>query len=150
MAELCLRVLGLMSLNHAGKEECIEEKVISRTYTYLHDGNDRELRLNTSLVLMSCSVHLEGKRQIIGECDAHGNPLIIIAVVRLLQSQQLPVVRNNLKVCLTNVAELPQGFADITRQLVEQIDILDEVFGARAVKPLHEFLPKLSDYDDAL
>ena len=35
-------------------------------------------------------------------------------------------------------------------QLVEKIEILDEVFGPRAVKPLHNFLPKLSDYDDQL
>ena len=27
---------------------------------------------------------------------------------------------------------------------------MDEVFGARAVKPLHNFLPKLSDYDEML
>lgn len=35
-------------------------------------------------------------------------------------------------------------------QLVEKIEILDEVFGPRAVKPLHNFLPKLIDYDDQL
>lgn len=60
------------------------------------------------------------------------------------------MIRNNLKVCLTNVAELPKGFQDITRQLIEKIAILDEVFGPRAVKPLHNFLPKLSDYDQML
>ena len=46
----------------------------------------------------------------------------------------------------TNVAELPRGFSDITMQLVEKIEILDEVFGPRAVKPLHNFLPKLYAY----
>lgn len=51
---------------------------------------------------------------------------------------------------LTNVAELPRGFSDITMQLVEKIEILDEVFGPKAVKPLHNFLPKLSDYDAEL
>ena len=59
-------------------------------------------------------------------------------------------MRNNLKVALTNVAELPRGFEVITQQLVENIKILDEVFGARAVKPLHNFLPKLSEYDEML
>jgi len=49
-----------------------------------------------------------------------------------------------LKVALTNVAELPRGFSVITHELVEKIEILDEVFGARAIKPLHNFLPKLS------
>lgn len=45
---------------------------------------------------------------------------------------------------------MPRGFSDITLQLVEKIEILDEVFGPRAVKPLHNFLPKLSDYDEEL
>lgn len=56
-----------MSLNHEGKEECIENKVIQRSYTYLNAGNGRSYNdaLNTSLILMSCSIHLEGKTQII-------------------------------------------------------------------------------------
>ena len=67
-----------------------------------------------------------------------------------MEDNQFPDLRNNLKVCLTNVAELPRGFQDITRQLISKISILDEVFGARAVKPLHNFLPKLSEYDAML
>jgi uncharacterized protein YejL (UPF0352 family) len=35
IAELSLRVLGNMSLNHEGKNECIEQKVIERSYGYL-------------------------------------------------------------------------------------------------------------------
>ena len=53
-------------------------------------------------------------------------------------------------VALTNVAELPEGFEKITYQLIHKIQILDEVFGARAVKTLHSFLPKLSEYDEML
>lgn len=71
-------------------------------------------------------------------------------MIRRLQLQKDPDIRNNLKVALTNVAELPEGFEKITYQLVDKIDILDEVFGQRAVKPLHNFLPKLSDYDENL
>jgi len=67
-----------------------------------------------------------------------------------LQSLEFPDLRKNLIVALTNVAELPRGFEDITRQLLTNIKILDEVFGARAVKPLHNFLPKLTDYDEIL
>ncbi len=55
-----------------------------------------------------------------------------------------------MKIILTNVAELPRGFSDITMQLCDKIEILDEVFGPRSVKPLHNFLPKLSDYDEQL
>jgi len=67
-----------------------------------------------------------------------------------MESEVFPDLRNNLKVALTNVAELPRGFEEITRQLLTKISILDEVFGARAVKPLHNFLPKLSEYDAML
>lgn len=141
-----------MSINHEGKEECIVNKVIQRSYTYLIAGPGRsaEDALNTSLILMSCSIHLEGKNQIIDEVDSDDNPLILQAIVKRLDSQQDPGLRNNLKIVLTNVAELPRGFSDITMQLVEKIEILDEVFGPRAVKPLHNFLPKLIDYDDQL
>ena len=67
-----------------------------------------------------------------------------------MESEAFPDLRNNLKVALTNVAELPRGFEEITRQLLNKISILDEVFGARAVKPLYNFLPKLSEYDAML
>jgi hypothetical protein len=99
---------------------------------------------------MSCSIHLEGKNQIVNHCDSDGNPLILQAIVKRLQSNQYPGLRYNLKVVLTNVAELPKGFSDITLELVGKIEILDEVFGPRCVKPLHNFLPKLSDYNAQL
>lgn len=138
-----------MSINHEGKQECIDFKVIQTSYPYLVAGPGRvyEHALNTSLILMSCSIHLTGKNQIIDELDADTNPVILQAIVKRLESNQDQGLRNNLKIVLTNVAELPRGFSDITMQLVEKIEILDEVFGPRAVKPLHNFLPKLSDYD---
>lgn len=101
---------------------------------------------------MSCSIHLEGKNQIIDllSDDEEPEPLILKAIIKRLQKQEFPGLRNNLKIVLTNVAELPRGFSDITNQLIEKIDILDEVYGPRAVKPLHNFLPKLSDWDKDL
>lgn len=152
IAELSLRVLGNMSINHEGKEECIEQKVIERSYVYLIASKQRsyEDALNTSLILMGCSIHLEGKNQIINKLDEHGNPLILQAIIKRLESNQYQGLRGNLKVALTNVAELPRGFSDITYQLCDKIEILDGVFGARSVKPLHNFLPKLSQYDEML
>lgn len=35
VAELCLRVLGNMSINHEGKQECIDNNVIERSYHFL-------------------------------------------------------------------------------------------------------------------
>jgi len=154
IAELCLRVLGNMSINQVGKDECIENRVIERSYSYLIAGAGRsyEDALNTSLILMSCSIHLEGKNQIIDLLNEDAKPLILVAIIKRLQKQEFPGIRNNLKIVLTNVAELPRGFSDITNQIlvIEKIDILDEVFGPRAVKPLHNFLPKLSDWDKDL
>ena len=135
-----------MSINHEGKNECIEQHVIERSYSYLiaHKQRSFEDALNTSLILMSCSIHLEGKFQIINKLDELGNPVILQAIIKRLESNHYQGLRGNLKVALTNVAELPKGFSDITQQLCEKIEILDEVFGPRAVKPLHNFLPKLS------
>jgi len=63
IAELCLRVIGNMSINHTGKEECIEHKIIATSFVYLALSETRsyEDALNTSLILMSTSIHLEGK-----------------------------------------------------------------------------------------
>jgi hypothetical protein len=57
-------------------------------------------------------------------------------------------IRKNLKVALINIAELPEGFLKITHELSDKMDLLDEVFGPRSVKALHNLLPKLSDYAD--
>lgn len=98
---------------------------------------------------MSCSIHLEGKNQIV-QVNGEGNPFIISTIIDRLESDEYPDLRKNLIVALTNVAELPEGFEKITYQLIHKIQILDEVFGARAVKTLHSFLPKLSEYDEML
>ena len=56
-------------------------------------------------------------------------------------------IRKNLKVTLINIAELPEGFLKITHELSNKMELLDEAFGPRSVKALHNLLPKLSDYD---
>jgi hypothetical protein len=56
-------------------------------------------------------------------------------------------LRKNLKVALINVAELPDGFLKICHELADKVEILDEIFGPRCVKALHQLLPKLSLYD---
>jgi hypothetical protein len=46
-----------------------------------------------------------------------------------------------------NVAELPEGFLKICHQLSDKVEILDEIFGPKSVKALHQLLPKLSQYE---
>jgi hypothetical protein len=57
-------------------------------------------------------------------------------------------LRKNLKVALINVAELPDGFLKICHELSDKVEILDEIFGPRCVKALHELLPKINQYGD--
>lgn len=59
-------------------------------------------------------------------------------------------MRKNLRVTLINIAELPEGFLKMTHELSDKVDLLDEVFGPRSVKSLHNLLPKLSEYPDPL
>ena len=151
IAQLCLRVVGNFSINSTGKQECIENQISRRAYKFLIDGPGRtyEDALNTSLILMSVSIHLEGKQNIVNLMDEQGVSIIIAAMIKRLEDNpDLPDLRKNLIVALTNIAELPDGFQTITWQLVTKIDILDEVFGPSAVKPLHNFLPKLSELEE--
>ena len=64
ICQLSLRVLGNMSVNHKGKDECIENQVIKASSYFLdYSYTDKyEDALNASLVIMSCSIHLDGKK----------------------------------------------------------------------------------------
>ena len=91
--ELSLRVLGNMSLNHEGKQECIDSEVILNAWKYL-DSTVYEERLNASLILMSCTIHLQGKQQyVMCENDVQdqlivgANPLIIKKTIEKLQEK---------------------------------------------------------------
>jgi hypothetical protein len=44
------------------------------------------------------------------------------------------------------VAELPIGFLRICHDLSDKVEILDEIFGPKSVKGLHQLLPKISQY----
>jgi hypothetical protein len=78
--ELCLRVLGNMSINHAGKQECIDTRVIEHAWRYL-DSEHYQKRLNASLVLMACTIHLEGKKQAVHFEEAPGQPSILQKII---------------------------------------------------------------------
>jgi len=59
ICQLALRVLGNMSINHAGKAECNENNVITASSWFLDETytDQYEDALNASLVIMSCSIH---------------------------------------------------------------------------------------------
>lgn len=66
---------------------------------------------------------------------------------RLQAQDEYPDLRKNLKVALMNIAELPEGFLKICHELSDKVQILDEIFGPKSVKALHQLLPKISDYE---
>lgn len=72
-----------MSINHDGKQECIDDKVILNAWKYL-DSPVYEERLNASLVLMSCTIHLNGKQQAVWYEEVKGEPKIIQKVIERL------------------------------------------------------------------
>lgn len=138
-----------MSINHDGKQECIDDKVILNAWKYL-DSQIYEESLNASLVLMSCTIHLNGKQQAVWYEEPKSEPKILQKIIERLLEKQNPDLRKNLKVAFINIAELPEGFLKITHELSDKTELLDEVFGPRSVKSLHNLLPKLSDYLDPL
>jgi len=106
---LCLRVLGNLSVNEVGKQFCIDNKLISRSFKFLSPGRTYEETLNTSLLIMSCSINLEGKRQIEEFENAEGTAVIIESLIAQLKSKEHDL-RKNIVVTLTNLAELPNAF----------------------------------------
>lgn len=140
-----------MSINHQGKQECIDNEVIKSASWFLDPGYSEQYddALNASLVLMSCSIHLDGKKQIVNELDENEEPRIIKLIINRLQNKnENDDMRKNLKHALVNVSELPLGFLRICHDLSDKVETLDELFGPRSVKGLHELLPKLSQYKD--
>ena len=82
--------------------------------------------------------------------EKEGEARILQNIIERLHDMKEVDMRKNLKVTLINIAELPEGFLKITHELSDKMDLLDEVFGPRSVKALHNLLPKLSDYADPL
>jgi hypothetical protein len=138
-----------MSINHVGKQECIDNKVILSAWKYL-DSDIYQERLNASLTLMSCTIHLDGKKQAAQHIDANKEPVILQKIIQRLSDMQEEDIRKNLKVTLINIAELPEGSLKMTHELSDKMDLLDEIFGSSSVKDLHNLLPKLSEYTNPL
>ena len=75
-----MKLLGNVSVNHKGKEECIKEKVIDAAWQFLSSEILQE-KIYAAFVLMSCAINLDGKLQIVGHVDNAGNPIIIQVIL---------------------------------------------------------------------
>lgn len=107
---------------------------------------------------MGCTIHLQGKHQTVNHENKDGEPIIITVslVVNSLQTliQKLfegnEDLRRNVKITLTNIAELPKGFNKIIHHLADKQELLKEVFGPRSIKSLATLLPKAEEIEDPL
>ena len=78
---------------------------------------------------MSCTIHLDGKKQAVQYEEQAGQPLIIQKIIaRLLESDQ-PDERENLINALKNIYELPEGRKKTIHELSTEVELLDEIFG---------------------
>ena len=75
---------------------------------------------------MSCTIHLDGKKQAVNCEDSQVSPIIQKLVERLYDKEEN--LRTNIKVTLSNISELPQGFDKVIHELRDKIDLLNEVF----------------------
>ena len=55
-------------------------------------------------------------------------------------------IRENSKLCLQNLSNLPEGFIKIIDILHDQLELMNEVFGVNSLNGLTDLLPKLSTY----
>ena len=57
-------------------------------------------------------------------------------------------IRENSKLCLQNISNLPEGFIKIIDILHGELELMNEVFGVKSLNGLTDLLPKLSTYKD--
>eukprot|EP00357_Protocruzia_adherens_P006027 CAMPEP_0114974080 /NCGR_PEP_ID=MMETSP0216-20121206/1323_1 /TAXON_ID=223996 /ORGANISM="Protocruzia adherens, Strain Boccale" /LENGTH=500 /DNA_ID=CAMNT_0002334667 /DNA_START=20 /DNA_END=1522 /DNA_ORIENTATION=+ len=143
----CLKSIANITFNHLGKDEGVDEEVILTARGYLDSEYSDQRRYSCTLI-MSVAIHLQGKEQATWDTDKEGNPLVIQGLIRRLDETNEDI-RTNAKQALVNLAELPESFLKITEQMADRVDLLDEIYSYRSVKPLSLLLPKLSDYRNA-
>ncbi|KAL4510611.1 hypothetical protein ABPG72_004765 [Tetrahymena utriculariae] len=119
---LCLDCLAKICVNTQGKEEGIQLKVINTANNFLDSPINEEKKYSVVLI-MNCSIHLDGKKQ----CTYVDDDNLIRKLIALLDSKD-ENLRVDVKQALKNIAELPDGFLVITAKLAHNLNYLKEVF----------------------
>ena len=70
---------------------------------------------------------------------------ILEKICALLKDENYDI-RENAKLCLQNLSNLPEGFIKIIDILYDKLELMNEVFGVNSLKGLTDLLPKLSTY----
>eukprot|EP01017_Pseudomicrothorax_dubius_P022976 TRINITY_DN24717_c0_g1_i2.p1 TRINITY_DN24717_c0_g1~~TRINITY_DN24717_c0_g1_i2.p1 ORF type:complete len:497 (+),score=80.92 TRINITY_DN24717_c0_g1_i2:36-1526(+) len=135
VCHLTLAALGKLAVNPKAKAECIEEGVIFTANSFLVSHSESEV-FHALETIMFCTILLEGKNQCVGaERDE-----ILLQIIKLLHHSNVEIVKLA-KQTLVNIADLPLGFAKIAGHMSVLIDLLDDIFGTRAVSHLAKLLP---------
>jgi hypothetical protein len=104
--------------------------------------------------ILNCEFPEEAEKQIIKEQKeikdfAYSNNTvhyeILEKICALLEDSNYDI-RENSKLCLQNLSNLPEGFIKIIDILHDKLELMDEVFGVDSLNGLTDLLPKLSTY----
>ena len=105
--------------------------------------------------ILNCEFPEEAEKKIISEqkeikdfaySDNSIHYEILEKICALLNKDENYDIRENAKLCLQNLSNLPEGFIKIIDILHDKLELMDEVFGVDSLKGLTDLLPKLSTY----
>jgi len=148
--ERVLHLLSNIGVDPQGKQECIDTMAIIAATRFLKSNYMNEI-LNSSAVIMSCTIHLEGKKQAV-------RTNCLDELVNLMKNERPGVeiegvIRKNIIQAMNNMSDLPEGFYKLTHCLLmtdKTNKLLDEVFKARSIFSLFNLLPKWSKFNNMI
>ena len=161
MRELILSACKNITLTFDGKNEAYRENLIITGSKFLNSPLEKE-RLYTSSMFMSVTNILGAKNQICDFTNAEKyrekmekrkqilnsefpEDEILEKICDLLKDSNYDI-RENSKLCLQNLSNLPEGFIKIIDILHDKLELMNEVFGVNSLNGLTDLLPKLSTY----
>ena len=152
--EFILNILKNICLLKEGKVEALNERMIATVSKFLYSELDSE-RLFSSAFMMCISNNIEAKK-VISTFQTNGKFEILENLCELLKinkflntnsKDDIPYdTKENTIIALKNISELPEAFIKIVDILHDDLNLLNEVFGIKALKGLSDLLPKLSNY----
>lgn len=146
LTERTLHCLMHLGLHPMGKDEANDVEALTTVVEFLRKHNTHEQKRLASGVVMSVTIALNGKHQAVALTKGT-SPILIQRLFMRLRERD-PDIWMNAMQALHNISDLPIGFEKAAAVLSNDLQILDEVLGYRAVKPLAALLPKLNKYQN--
>lgn len=144
--ERTLHVISHITINPIGKIEGTENHAIHAASRYIKSERSYEQKRLGTAVIMSVTVALDGKNQAVSLVK-NEKFKVLERLFELLKGNEQDI-RTNAKQCFHNIADLPEGIDKSVAILCQNLQILDEVFVTKAIKPLARLLPKLNTYQN--